>query len=479
MSQQSFHRIIFKSTGLFGVSQFIKIAVKLISNKVAAIFLGTAGIGMIGLLENILALIQGFTSLGIASSSVREVALLNDNPKKEKRLLKIIYHWALITGILGFVVSIIFSNYINNEVFNTDSHLVWVLALSVYFIFSAITSIRVSVLQAKKQVFKIVQFHIVSAVITAVLAIALYYFFQKEGIVPVFIFSSFFQFIFSLYLTKNIKVAAEKIQLKSLITEGLPIIKLGVLLSLSVIFGQICFYIIRWFLKENYSFDTLGIYQVSNTLLVGYLGLVFSAMANDYYPRLCNYENDTKRFNDLVNDQTEMALLLVVPAVLILYLIAPFLIELLYSKEFLKVLNVLIFGLFAIVLKAIVWPIGFIPLIKGNKLLYLKQNLLGDGINVLASIWLFFQFGLLGLGMAMVVMFFVSGVYNFYTAKVNYDFKFRKNTLQVLIISCLIGISAVIVMLFNEFSSFNYYIILLLIISVSYSFFTMKNKLKV
>lgn len=88
MSQQSFHRIIFKSTGLFGVSQFIKIAVKLISNKVAAIFLGTAGIGMIGLLENILALIQGFTSLGIASSSVREVALLNDNPKKEKRLFK-------------------------------------------------------------------------------------------------------------------------------------------------------------------------------------------------------------------------------------------------------------------------------------------------------------------------------------------------------------------------------------------------------
>lgn len=83
MSQQSFHRIIFKSTGLFGVSQFIKIAVKLISNKVAAIFLGTAGIGMIGLLENILALIQGFTSLGIASSSVREVALLNDNPKKK------------------------------------------------------------------------------------------------------------------------------------------------------------------------------------------------------------------------------------------------------------------------------------------------------------------------------------------------------------------------------------------------------------
>src|SRR5690606_28354422 len=226
-----------------------------------------------------------------------------------KRLLKVIYHWSIITGILGFLVAIIFSNYINKEVFENDNHLVWVLVLSIYFIFSAITSIRLSVLQAKKQVSKIVLFHIVSAVITAILAITLYYFFQKEGIIPVFIFSAFFQFIFSLYLTRDINISTDKIKFKEVVNEGLPMIKLGVLLSLSAIFGQICFYIIRWFLKEKYSFDTLGIYQVSNTILVGYLGLVFSAMVNDYYPRLCNYENDSKRLNDLVNDQTEIALL--------------------------------------------------------------------------------------------------------------------------------------------------------------------------
>lgn len=478
MSEKSFHRIIFKNTGLFGISQFVKIAVKLISNKVAAIFLGTVGIGMIGLLENILALIQGFTSLGIASSSVREVAILNDDSKKEKRLLKVIYHWSIITGILGFLVAITFSNYINKEVFENDNHLVWVLVLSIYFIFSAITSIRLSVLQAKKQVSRIVLFHIVSAVITAILAITLYYFFQKEGIIPVFIFSAFFQFIFSIYLTRDINISTDKIKFKEVVNEGLPMIKLGVLLSLSAIFGQICFYIIRWFLKEKYSFDTLGIYQVSNTILVGYLGLVFSAMVNDYYPRLCNYENDSKRLNDLVNDQTEIALLIVVPAILMLYLIAPFLIELLYSKEFLDVLDVLKFGLFAIILKAIVWPVGFIPLIKGNKLLYLKQNLLGDGINVIASILLFYYFGLLGLGIAMVVMFFISGFYTFYTAKAEYKFEFRKNTIQVFLVSSLLGLFAVIAVLFTKFINFNFYIVLLSVISVVYSFITLKKKLK-
>lgn len=478
MSQQSFHRIIFKNTGLFGLSQFVKIGVKLVSNKVAAIFLGTAGIGMIGLLENILALIQGFTGLGIASSSVREVALLNDDSNKEKRFLKVLYHWAIATGILGLLIMVIFSAYISSEVFESTNYGYWIIALSFYFIFSSITSIRLSVLQAKKRVTTIVKFHVLSAFTTAILATILYYFYQKDGIIPVFLISAFLQFLFSLYLTRNIQVTSEKIPYKKIVEEGLPMVKLGVLLSLNVIFGQVCFYIIRWFLKEKYSFEILGIYQVSSTLLVGYLGLVFAAMSNDYYPRLCNFENDKKQFNELVNDQTEIALLLVVPAILMLYLIAPFLIEMLYSKDFLDVLFVLKFGLFAIILKAIVWPLGFIPLIKGNKLLYFKQNVLGDGINVLASIVLFYQFGLLGLGIAMVAMFFVSGIYNFYTAKKYYEFKFRANTFRVVLVSCLLGLLAVMTMMFTEFSNFNYYIILLLLISLVYSFLMMKNRLK-
>ena len=479
MSQQSFHRIIFKNTGLFGLSQFVKIAVKLISNKVAAIFLGTAGIGMIGLLENILALIQGLTGLGIASSSVREVALINDDLDKEKRFLKVLYHWAIATGVLGLIITVVFSTYISKEVFDNSNYIFWIITLGLYFIFSSITSIRLSVLQAKKRVSKIVQFHVISAFITAILATTLYYFYQKDGIIPVFLISAFLQFLFSIYITRNIQVTKEKIPFKTIVEEGLPMVKLGILLSLNVIFGQVCFYLIRWFLKEKYSFEILGIYQVSSTLLVGYLGLVFAAMSNDYYPRLCNFENDKKQFNDLVNDQTEIALLLVVPAILVLYLIAPILIELLYSKDFLDVLYVLKFGLFAIILKAIVWPLGFIPLIKGNKFLYFKQNVLGDGINVLASILLFYYFGLIGLGIAMVTMFLISGIYNFYTAKKYYEFKFRNNTIQVVLVSCLLGLSAVMTMFFTEFSNFNYFIILLLLISLVYSFLMMKNRLKI
>lgn len=481
MSQQSFHKIIFKNTGLFGFSQLVKIAVKLVANKVVAIFLGTAGIGMIGLLENIIGLIQSTTNLGVASSSVREIAIISEGESKqsnkEKRLLTIVYQWAIATGILGTLIAVVFSNYISWEVFGSRNYTLSIIGFAFYFLLSSISSIRLSVLQARKEVSKIVIFHIITSIVTAFLAISLYYYYKEDGILPVFFCSILFQFIFSLYLTRNIKTSTEKISFKQIFLEGLPMVKLGILLSLSAIFGQICFYIIRWYLKENYSFDTLGIYQVGNTVLVGYLGLVFSAMATDYYPRLCNYENDSKQFVKLINDQTEVALLLVLPAILGLYLIAPFLIELLYSKDFLDVLLVLKFGLFAIVLKAIVWPLGFIPLIKNNKLLYFKQNLLGDGINVIASIVLFYYFSFLGLGIAYAIMFLVSLFYNFYTAKKYYGFQFRKDTLQIIGFSIIIGALSIVTLFFTEFKNFNLLILLWFLISLGFTIKHLKTKL--
>tara|TARA_R110002049_G_scaffold2814_3_gene22786 strand:+ start:3560 stop:5005 length:1446 start_codon:yes stop_codon:yes gene_type:complete len=480
MEQKSFHKIIFKNTGLFGVSQLIKILVRLFTNKVAALFLGPVGIGIIGLLENTLGLLQGFTNFGIAESSVREIALADQEADgvKAKRLIKIVYKWAFATGILGFIVALFFSKQINHVVFDNKSHYLWIISLSIYFLFTSIATIRIAILQAKKRINLIVKYNISIAIISSIIAATGYYFYGIDGIIPVVILTSFAALLLSLYFTRNIRVTAKKISIKQAYKEGFPIAKLGLLLSVSVIFGQLCFYAIRWFLKEYYSYEILGVYQVSNTILVGYLGLVFAAMSNDFYPRLCNYENDKESFNNLVNDQTELALLLVVPGVLLLYLVAPFLITFLYTPEFISVLHILKIGLVAIILKAIVWPIGFIPLIKGNKMLFLKQNLLGDGVNVIASIFFFYYFGLIGLGMSMVTMFIVSGIYNYYVARWYYNFKFRKATLKTIVFSLLIGVAVVIILLITEFENFNVYIIIVTLLSIIYSLFQLKNKLK-
>lgn len=281
----------------------------------------------------------------------------------------------------------------------------------------------------------------------------------------------------SLYFTRNIKVLHSNIAFKELFTELKPIIILGLLLSLNGIFGQLCYYGIRSFLSLD-SDEVLGIYQVSNTFLVSYLGLVFVAMSKDFYPQLSNFENDKKKFVNLVNDQTEVALFIIVPAVLLLYLVAPVLIPILYSGDFLPVLDILHIGLLSVILKGIAWSIGYISLAKGDKPMYFKQNILGDSLNILFSIILYHYLSLFGLGVSITLMFLFSSFYTYYGVSKTYGFKFRTDTLKVIVISILFGIIGIIGIYCYGFSIYNPILILALVLSAIYSFIQLKKRLQ-
>ena len=63
--------------------------------------------------------------------------------------------------------------------------------------------------------------------------------------------------------------------------------KMGFLLSINVIFGQICSYLIKLYLNgSGSSAEILGLFEVSSVILISYVGLIFNAMGTDFYPRI-------------------------------------------------------------------------------------------------------------------------------------------------------------------------------------------------
>ncbi len=474
MSKSSFHKIIFKSTRFFGASKLITMSLRVIVNKAASHFIGASGVGIVGYIENILSLIQSITGLGVAQSGVREVALSDDD--EQKKTIQILYKWAWISGIIGVVISALFSGKFSKLIFDNYDYTFWFLALSLYFLFSSISSIRLAVLTGMRNIKKIVVYQIVFAFFSTIIAVLSYYFFNIKGIIPAILSTSFIGFLLSLYFTRSIKIIKTRLTFSEFLSKIKPIVILGILLSINGIFGQLCYYGIRHFLNQD-SPEVLGIYQVSNTFLVSYLGLVFVAMSKDFYPRLTNFERDKGKFDNMVNDQTEIALLLIVPAVLLLYLSASFVVPILYSNEFLPVLDILHVGLLSVILKGIVWSIGYISLAKGDKPLYFKQNILGDGLNIVFSVLLYKYLNLFGLGIAITAMFLFSGFYTYWTVFKSYNFQFRKDTLQVILISIVLGIIAVLGVFYKGFSVYNPVLIIALMLSLVYSFFQLKKKL--
>jgi PST family polysaccharide transporter len=112
--------------------------------------------------------------------------------------------------------------------------------------------------------------------------------------------------------------------------------------------------------------QALGQFQAAWVISMQYISVVLGAMAADYYPRLTSLIDDHKAASQLVNDQTEIALLISAPLFIGMMGLAPWVIHLLYSSAFAPAVEVLRWQVLGDVFKVASWPLGFIILAAGD-----------------------------------------------------------------------------------------------------------------
>ena len=476
------HKTILKSTSIFGFAQLMKMGIGVVASKFIAVFLGPIGIGIVGLLNNSLSIIASLTSFGINTIAVREVSLAkatNDDAYLSRRYF-ILKRWAIIVGVFGAICSIVFSKLLSQWTFGNPSRYHWFILLSINFILLSLTSCKVALMQGLRMMRSIAISNVVNSFLVTLLTIPLYYFFKFDGIVPAILVSSAVGLGVNVFYTR--KVAIQKIALSwtTSFNESKPLMKLGFLLSINVIFGQICTFVIKLYLNgSGTKTEILGFYEVSTVILVSYVGMIFNAMGTDFYPRLTEVQSDNKKVKNLVNDQIEIGLLLVTPLLILFYFLAPILIKLLYSSGFIPVLLILKGALFAIIIKAIIWPLAFVILAKGENKLYFKQELLGDFLNIVSTIVFYKFFGLEGIGTAMLLNYILYGIYVYLILNKRFEFSFRKETVTIICCSCLLGLICCLVAFETIYPNSYWFFGVLFLISGVYSFLELNKRISV
>nr|WP_315253067.1 oligosaccharide flippase family protein [uncultured Flavobacterium sp.] len=448
------HKEIIKATGVFGFVQVLRMLISIIGIKFAAVFLGSAGIGTVGLLNNMIGIIGSLTNFGLNVTGVREVssAYSDGDQGRFSERWAVLKRWSFIVGLFGAIVTILLSKLLSKWTFGTEKNYFWFVILSVNFVFLSLSSGRIAMLQGLRKIRLIAVSNVWSSVFITLVTIPIYYFFKFDGIVPVILLSSLIGLLFNLYYTRDIETIKVNLSFSETIRRGQPLLKMGFLLSINVIFGQICNYIIKLYLNGNgINAEILGFYEVSSVILLSYIGMVFNAMGTDFYPRLVAVQNNDNKVNQIANDQIEIGLLLVTPLLSLLYLFAPFLIEILYTKEFSAVILIFKGALFAVIIKAVIWPLAFVILAKGQNKLYFKQELLGDFLNITLTIAFYHWFGLEGIGIASIVNFTLYGIYVYRILNRKFNFSIRKDTFRILLVSLLIGLLNCLVVFFVDY----------------------------
>ena len=453
MTDKNTHNKIFKSISIFGSVQAIQMVCKVISIKITSVILGPSGVGLIGLIDNVINLITQGSSFGIQTIGTQLIAKERENKKNQK----VLAFWMLLCGILAALFCFIFSGFLSRMVFDSLVYSLHFKVLSVYFVLYAIINFSIIVLKGLNEIKKLVQYQIYSVIFVSIATIFCYWFWGINGIFPAFIANSIVTFLVYLVYLWKLNLNQISISKAEIVNQGKYLFSKGSLLAINGVFGLVCFFLIRLYLKEN-SPENLGFYDIANLFLVSYFGIIFTSLAGDYFPTLTHKVSQKDDINSFVNIQIQTSILIATPLILIMYFGCDFIIAMLTSSDFLPVREILLFGLISILCKTINYPVGYIVLAIDDTKSYFYQNIIGDILNVILIVVLFHYFGLIGIGLAMFIQYFGFNFYLLHFVSKRNLFQFNAKSFKYMIISFVFTFAMIGLDFFFWYSDFNRYI---------------------
>lgn len=402
--ENSSYRSILKGTSLFGGAQIFQILINMIRGKFVAAILGPAGWGVSALFNTSSATILKMASLGLNLAVTKEVADKKSDPHVLQTTVNVARRLILATAIIGALVCIGFSRLLSLATFSDASYTWSFMLLGVFIFFSILGNGDMSVLQGLRKSKRLVTASLIGSLTGLFVGVPLYYMMGTDGIVPAMCVLAVVTWAFYMLSVRK-SIGRDRFEFSRDL--HMPIVRnliaIGMVLMAADLIGSLTTYLAQMFIRRHAGLNEVGLYTAALNITAYYSGVVFSAMALDYLPRLSAAAHDNAEMNIIVNRQTEIVTLLIGPVVTLFILCAPLAIRILLRADFMASLPLMRWMALGVAIKALMYPMGYISFARDNRKLFFWLE--GVGCNLLTLILScagFYFFDLIGLGYAMV-----------------------------------------------------------------------------
>lgn len=468
IDSKSSYRQIIKTTSVFGSVQVFNILISIVRSKVIAIYIGPAGIGLIGLFNSALNLVASFTNAGIETSGVKAISMAENNPKSLSKEVSIMKRLIWITGILGTITIAVLSPLLSKFSFGNYEYTLAFVLISFTLLFKQLTNGNLIILQGLGKIKYLAKANLLGNLLGLLISLPLYYYFKIDGIVLSIMISSIVAMLVAFYFRAKIKIDSVNLTNKEVFAEGKELILLGFSLSLIGLLTALSSYLLQIFISNYKNVSEVGFYSAGFTILNTYVGIIFTAMATDYYPRLAKVCHDNSLVKKIVIEQSIIAVLLLTPIIVVFLVLAPTVIRLLYSVEFLPITPLVCWGILGMIIKAVSWSMGYILIAKGDSKTFIKTSIGFNSLFLIINIAGYYFYGLEGLGIA----FFINYIIHFLGLKIitakKYSFNFDVEFYKLFFRSISICIATFLCL--NVQSLFLKYLLLTILILTSFCF---------
>lgn len=399
---QSSYGQILRSSALIGGSAALNVVVGVLRTKAMAVLLGPAGYGLMSTFTTIADLGRSTAQMGINGSGVRQIAesvSTGDRTRVAKTVI-VLRRVGVALAALGAVLLIALSDVVSQFTFGDSAHAPAIAILSLAVAFRLLSDSQGAMLQGMRRIGDMAKGSIAGAVLGSAASVAIVYWLREDGVAVALVMAAGLSLAVNWWYTRRVELPPVDLSREELRAEAFDLLKLGAAFMTSGIMMMGAAYLVRIIILRNEGLEAAGLYQAAWAVGGMYVGLILQAMGSDFYPRLVGAVGNNAESARLVNEQSEVSILLAAPGIIATLVVAPTVLSLLYSAAFEPAVDALRWVCVGVALRVVSWPMGFIVVAKNSRVAFISTELAWAAFNVGATWFAVQRWGFAGAGIA-------------------------------------------------------------------------------
>ncbi|PHJ40204.1 O-antigen translocase [Vibrio sp. PID17_43] len=397
-----------KTSLLSFIATAIKLIAGLVINKAIALFIGPAGLAVIGQFQNAQGIIRSISQGGINSGVTKYTAEFRQN---ENTIVKLWSTAIKITIVLSLSVSaaiFIGADYFGKIVFGSEEYSYVFVVFSFTLILYSTNQLLLSIINGMKEISTYISINITQSIYSLIFTTALVYFFHLDGALIALVTNQSFIFFIILWKLRNhkvVKLINFRAPFNSKVSKKLALYSIMTLVSASVV--PLSQMMIRNYIGETLSWDDAGYWQAMMYISTMYLMVITTALSTYYLPRLSEI-SDIKELKLELLKGYKVITPIILALTFTVYTMKEIVLYILFTEDFRPMLELFKWQLVGDFLKIMSWLLAYLMLAKTMTREFIITEIFFSMLFVLLSVFYVDNFGLVGVSYAFAANY---GIY--------------------------------------------------------------------
>lgn len=333
-------KVLFKNVHLNSVSIITKIVAGILTSKAIAVFIGVEGMALIGNLRNFFSAVQSLSILGFYNGLVKYIAEFKNDALKLSKTISTAYYLGFFSTILLSFISFYNAESINNFLFTSNYNYVYIIKIIAFALpFYALNMFSFSIMNGFEKYRILMIINIIGQILGLLVTLLLIYQNKIDGALISVIIAPSLIFLITLVGIINRRSLVSLIKISNIdfdiLKKLLPFTSMALVTAIAM---PIIYIFIRNYIIDNSGLKDAGYWEAMNRISEYYLMFVSSLMALYILPKFSKIESKKEFKSEIINLYKSVIPVFAL-GLIIIYLLRPFIVELIFSEAFKPVEN--------------------------------------------------------------------------------------------------------------------------------------------